>query len=104
MEKRVLFPISIVALVLAAIFAPACTAQEVNTVVKDISPAGACISGELLGGVTDPVAILTACAGVTIDDVVTTIEDILAATPADAGPSPLLGAHAKALAYKAQGH
>ncbi len=104
MKKSVLICLATAA-VFTALVLPACTAQEANTVIKDISPAGSCIAGELLSGVTDPVAILAVCVGVTIDDVITTIEDILAATPADAGPPPqVAAAHAKALAYKAQGH
>jgi hypothetical protein len=105
---------TLVSLVMAAALSvgfvtfPACTAQEANTVVKDITPVGACITGELIAGVTEPVAILGACLGTTIEDVIAVIESIYAASVTDAGADAgasnlalLASAHAKAVAYKA---
>jgi hypothetical protein len=66
----------------------ACTAQQANTIIHDVSPAGACIVNALAeGGASDPMVIVAECAGTTIADVVQVIEDLLAnpAQTPDAG-------------------
>ena len=110
MKKSTLVSLATAA-VFTALVVPGCNAQEANTVVKDITPAGACIAGELIAGVTDPVAILGVCVSTTIEDVIAVIESIYAASVTDAGVDAgfsnlavLASAHAKAVAYKAAGH
>lgn len=86
-----------------------CSATTTNAVIQDITPAGACIADQLLsGGATDPLQIVAACAGVTIDDVIQVVEQLLAAQPdgglVDGGPTPLASrlaaVHTRALSLK----
>ena len=80
---------------------PSCAAF--NKAVPLIEPAGACIATQLLeGGATDPLQIVAACAGVTIDDVIAVIEALMAQA-ATASPAlvRLADMHSKALVAKA---
>jgi hypothetical protein len=104
MNKRDLFFAGSLAGVLtlagAALGQAACTAQQANTVVHDLSPAAACIAGALAdGAISDPMIIVAECAGVTIEDVITVIADLLDNAP-DAG-SPAVSAHLKDMLAKA---
>jgi hypothetical protein len=109
MKKSILVSLATAVVVVVPLLVdPGCNAQEANAVVKDITPAGACIAGELIAGVTDPVAILGVCVSTTIDDIIAVIESIYAASVTDAGADAgasnlavLSLAHAKAVAYKA---
>ena len=81
---------------------PSCAAF--NKAAPLVAPAGACIATQLLeGGATDPLQIVAACAGVTIEDVIAVIESLMAQAP-DAGATPamlrLADMHSKALAAK----
>ena len=80
---------------------PSCAAF--SKAVPLIEPAGACIATQLLeGGATDPLQIVAACAGVTIDDVIAVIEALMAQA-ATASPAlvRLADMHSKALVAKA---
>jgi len=84
--------------------------QQVKVAAPLLEPAGACIVTQLLdGGATDPLAIVAACAGVTIDDVIQVIETLMAAQPdaglADGGVTPtaarLAAVHVRAVSIRA---
>jgi len=88
---------------------PTTGCQQVKVATPLLEPAGACIVTQLLdGGATDPLAIVAACAGVTIDDVIQVIETLMAAQPdaglADGGVTPtaarLAAVHVRALSLK----
>ncbi len=103
--NRILLAIPVAMLVSAAIVAtPSCAAF--NKAVPLIEPAGACIATQLLdGGATDPLQIVAACAGTTIDDVIAVVEALIAAE-SDAGtiitPTQmrLAAIHARAVGLK----
>lgn len=102
----------LLAFVAAAVIleAPACKPGQAQTVINQITPAGACIAEQLLsGGAVDPLQIVAACAGVTIEDVIQVVETLLAAQPdagvlADGGISPvaarLAAVHVAAIGIK----
>lgn len=102
--NRLIVSVSLaIAAALAIPLMPSCAAF--NKAVPLIEPAGACIATQLLeGGATDPLQIVAACAGVTIDDVIAVIEALMAQAP-DATASPALvrlaDMHSKALVAKA---
>jgi hypothetical protein len=76
-----------------------------NEVVQDITPAGACIAQQLLvGGATDPLQIIAACAGTAIEDVIQVVEQLNAQQnggPPSALKMRLAAVHTRALGLKA---
>ena len=88
---------------LAIVEAPACKPGQPAQVVQLLTPAGACIASALLsGGVSDPLAIVAACAGVTLDDVIAVVEMLLSQSPdGGAAAQRLADVHTRALGLQA---
>jgi hypothetical protein len=84
-----------------------CTKQQVQQAVTNFTPAANCFFQLVLQGVTDPIAYL-GCGAVTIDDVLTEVEDLLASDGGTSAVAPtaiqktLLTLKANALALKAK--
>jgi hypothetical protein len=81
---------ALLGLILSISVALGCSVLTSQKVVDDIEPAGACIATQVLaGGVEDPLAIVSACVGTTVQDVVQVVETLLAqqAPTNDGGPS-----------------
>ena len=105
MMNRALLAIPAALFVSAAIVAtPSCAAF--SKAIPLVEPAGACIVTQLLeGGATDPLQIVAACAGVTIEDVIAVIEQLMAQQPDGSATSQRLASvHVRALGIKAAGH
>lgn len=65
-----------------------CTAQQAQQVVQDVTPAGACIVGQVVNGVVDPLVVLAACIGTTVESILAVIETFLGKSPTAMAPTP----------------
>lgn len=92
-----------VASLLASSIVEGCSLAERRAIVVDVTPAGACITSELLvQGVTDPLVILASCAGTTVESilaVLATLEEVELDAGTDAGAA--LGARLEAVRQSA---
>jgi len=96
------------ALLCASLGGVAVSCAAFSKSVPLLEPAGACIVTQLLdGGATDPLQIVAACAGTTIDDVIAVVEALTAAQPPSDGGAPtptqlrLAAIHVRALGIRA---
>lgn len=72
------------------VFCQGCTKAQVQTVVTDLTPTGACVLSAVESGVTDPLVVLAQCAPVTIEGIIQIVETFLSATTLDAGDAVAL--------------
>lgn len=63
----------------------ACTKAQTAEIITDLTPIGACIVGQIVGGETDPMGIVAKCSGTTVESVVKVAETLLE-SGADASP------------------
>jgi len=76
--------------------------QAVSVVQSGMTPAEACIVGQLVEGVTDPLVILNACLGTTVDDLIAVITKLIV-NAADASPASSASQRLAALRVRALG-